>query len=361
MNPDRMITLDLRLASNDSAKSLSAVAAVDDLLWLASDETRAVLLMNAINQQSFGFIGEFDLDDASLSLDLPGDPDDEIDIEGMDLGGGYLWVIGSHSSSRDRIRVDDTELEAIERLGEVKERKARQTLVRVPIVADQVAGDAGTHYSLGGVGAAVLRPTADGEGLRQRLADDVHLRPFIEAAGGGIPAKDNGLDIEGLAVCADGQILVGLRGPVVGGLAVIVSFAVTDRPDHPGTLRLARTGQTRWFTKHFVDLGGCGIRDLCRDGQDLLILSGPSVLLDGPSRVYRLVDGAAQLAELTLKNDPRLQVLFDIDTSAGHPEGITMLPSNEVLVVFDSPTAERLNNSIVTADVHRLSLDPHVP
>ena len=46
------------------------------------------------------------------------------------------------------------------------------------------------------------------------------------------------------------------------------------------------------FVKHFLDLGGLGVRDLSVDGDDLIVLAGPTMLLDGPVRLLRWPDGA---------------------------------------------------------------------
>jgi hypothetical protein len=40
-----------------------------------------------------------------------------------------------------------------------------------------------------------------------------------------LPSKENGLDIEGLAVGAD-CLMVGLRGPIVDSFAVVMEFAL---------------------------------------------------------------------------------------------------------------------------------------
>ena len=36
-------------------------------------------------------------------MGLPEGEDKELDAEGMDLVDGYLWVVGSHSRTRDRL------------------------------------------------------------------------------------------------------------------------------------------------------------------------------------------------------------------------------------------------------------------
>ena len=63
----------------------------------------------------------------------------------------------------------------------------------------------------------------------------------------------------------------------------------------------------RRYRKHFLYLDGLGIRELARDGKDLLILAGPTMALDGTMRMYRLRD-AAGLADdsLTGPEDGRL-------------------------------------------------------
>ena len=102
-----------------------------------------------------------------------------------------------------------------------------------------------------------------------------------------IPGKDNGLDIEGLAV-AEGSVFVGLRGPVLRGWTTLLEMAVGEDDDAPSTLKLKEIGSNgSLYRKHFLDLGGLGVRDLCLDGDDLLILAGPTMDLDGPVTVFR--------------------------------------------------------------------------
>ena len=50
----------------------------------------------------------------------------------------------------------------------------------------------------------------------------------------------------------------------------------------PSMLRLREIGSHGLpYRKHLLELGGLGIRDLCVDGDDLLILAGPTMDLDG--------------------------------------------------------------------------------
>ena len=53
---------------------------------------------------------------------------------------------------------------------------------------------------------------------------------------------------------------------------------------------------------HVLELEGLGVRNLGRDGSDILILAGPVTAADGPSRVYRRqpsIAGTTQTAQLS--------------------------------------------------------------
>ncbi|WP_445187429.1 DUF3616 domain-containing protein [Pseudonocardia sp. Cha107L01] len=97
--------------------------------------------------------------------------------------------------------------------------------------------------------------------LANLLAEDEHLAPFLA-----IPAKDNGFDVEGLAVHGE-TLYVGLRGPVLRGFAVVLELLPEEAA--PGRLRLVPIEGERCYRKHFLDLGGLGVRDLCPHGPDL--------------------------------------------------------------------------------------------
>ena len=75
-------------------------------------------------------------------------------------------------------------------------------------------------------------------------------------------------------------------------------------------LRLGAFGDRERYRKHLLDLGGLGVRDLCPDGDDLLVLAGPSMALSGPVRLYRWHRAAhaetsrlVRGAELTLETE----------------------------------------------------------
>jgi len=115
--------------------------------------------------------------------------------------------------------------------------------------------------------------------LTRLLADDPHFGPFLP-----LPGKDNGFDVEGMALL-DKSMLLGLRGPVLRGWAGLLEINPQAQGDH---LQLAALpGSDAPLRKHFLNLGGLGVRDLHMDGDDLYILAGPTMVLDGDIRLYR--------------------------------------------------------------------------
>jgi hypothetical protein len=115
--------------------------------------------------------------------------------------------------------------------------------------------------------------------------------------------------------------------------------------DHYRGLELVPIGQNNpphRFVKHFLDLHGLGIRDLARHGPDMLILAGPSMVLDKPSRVLRLRNGASEPLPEAIKADDLEQVgrKLPVGTREDHPDAITV-EENEtaprLLVIYDSP------------------------
>ena len=153
------------------------------------------------------------------------------------------------------------------------------------------------------------------------------------------------------------RIFIGLRGPVLRGWAGILEVSV-DAQDH-FRLNLRDIGpQGRPYKKHFLDLGGLGVRDICVDSEDLLVLAGPTMNLDGPVVVYRWL-GALESSEEQLVFAEDLERLFTVPNGVGvdHAEGITLLSDpKRLLIVYDSPGEERkISDRAIKADVFELS------
>lgn len=331
--------------------NLSAMRLDGRCLWVAGDETATIeRLVASDDGEDYERQVTYRLADL---VDLPGEDDEEADIEGIARSGPFLWAVGSHSLKRKKIKDHDGE-KAFERLATVSGDTNRQVLVRLPVEDDADGLPAPVRET--GVGgqrltAAVLG--APGEPtLRDLLADDPHLGPFVP-----IPSKDNGLDIEGVAVAGE-RVYLGMRGPVLRGWAVLLELSPYVDADSPGVLRLREADDGRPYRKHVLDLDGLGVRDLCPHGDDLLVLAGPTMSLSGPVRVYRWYGGCTTEAPTVVRGD-LLTLELELSHGAGvdHAEGLDVLPADDdhperLLVVYDSPAPERMpGDGIVLADV----------
>jgi hypothetical protein len=318
--------------------SLSGAASVGEYVFFAPDEGSSIVRLHRDRRDSYGDRVTFPLRGL---LPLPGGPDDELDLEGMDHADGCLWVLGSHSLVRTKVDDDTDAGEVPGRLAEVDEPAGRQVLIRLALDSDGAPAETGANGST----SAWL---GDGEdGLRAALTGDPHLGAFLD-----VPGKDNGIDLEGLAVLGD-RVLFGMRGPVLRGWAVILE--VRPEPAAPGSTRFrlapvpGEPPDAR-YRKHFLDLGGLGVRDLARQGSDLLILTGPTMVLDGPARVLRLPGGAGGPLPAVV-TATKLEVVVDaLPTDAGHPEGMTVV-GDDLLICYDGPSGARRTKNTVLADL----------
>ncbi len=203
--------------------------------------------------------------------------------------------------------------------------------------------------------AGQLRTSVTGNALTEALAQDKHLQHSLA-----IPGKDNGFDIEGLAIGDDERIFLGLRGPVLRGWAVILELKLEVNQENPGELTLKHINPANphsltsnpTYRKHFLDLGGLGIRDLCCDGADLLILAGPTMEMDSPVRIFRWQGGAHPSAEsLHWLGDTLQEEKLKVPARQGNQgkdraEGMTLFSADSwneraVLVVYDSQSTAR--------------------
>ena len=327
--------------------NLSAVRTDGRHLWVAGDETATVERLSAqvVDGVLTGYGDQVSVRLADL-VDLPAGAAEEADVEGLARSGPYLWAIGSHSLKRKKIRDGDTDAKARKRLGKVVREPNRYVLARLAL--DPATGLPARRVEVDGEVRTSAVLGAHGDALTDLLADDDLLAPFLS-----IPSKDNGVDVEGVAahLGEDGELrlFVGFRGPVLRGWAVVAEVRPVTRPDEPHRLRLAGFGEDgARYRLHLLDLGGLGVRDLCPDGEDLLVLAGPSMSLSGPVRVHRWRGGATPRAVDVVRPD-ELPVVLELLHGRGedHPEGIAVLPADlaggedRLLVVLDSPAAGR--------------------
>jgi hypothetical protein len=382
-----VLEFDPSLAAKHETKplrdGLSVAVRTGRNLWTASDETTTLERLTEVKPGRFAEHARFTLHDV---LDLPGAEDEEVDIEGMGYEDGYLWLVGSHGLTRKKAKDDEDERENIRRLGTVEGGANRYLLARVPCVPDAEGDYAlareveappsprrarakqaeGKEPKPVPLVAARLEGDEDGNALTEAIADDEHLAPFLE-----IPGKDNGFDIEGLAVAGD-RLFVGMRGPVLRGWAVVLSLDVKADKHDATRLKLverevARTGKgkkvERCYARHFVNLSGMGIRELRAVGKDLLILAGPTMQLDGTIAVFRWKGGALADRDCIVP-ESAVERLFDVPHGTGpeagkdKAEGMTLWPTPRksaapaLLVLYDAPSDRRCRGKAgVVADL----------
>jgi hypothetical protein len=348
-----LVTLDLGSAGTKSGgepRDISCVAQHGENLWIGSDETVAAERLSwSPEEKQFGRRKAFDL---PKFFDLPGGSKQEIDLEGMAVAGPYLWITGSHSLTRGKPGGGNFE-DAIAELTQIDRETNRYFLARLPLV--QSTEDS-TDFELRKAGVDPEKPerattacrlfgTGKTNVLTDALRFDELLRPYVD-----LPSKDNGLDVEGLAVQED-RVFLGLRGPVLRGWAVMIELEPEYFCSEYFTLRgIGKAG--RLYRRHFFDLRGLGIRDLVLCGDDLLVLAGPTMAIDGRVLLLRWKGFRKRKKECVVSRDD-LEILIDFgagDASMrgrNHPEGVTLfsppprcdLPPG-ILVTYDSPAGQ---------------------
>ena len=340
----------------------------DGALWVASDElSGGRITLSRLSPEAPNVFAQHRQFTLGTYIDLfeGGEDKAEADIEGLDYARGYLWFTGSHSSKRKKPKGDNPR-DDLARLGRVETEANRFLLGRIPLV-DGLPATSGPHPTDGGERLIAAR-LAGGEGgnvLMEALREDPHLGPFLRTAHGEhdgkhalapLASKENGFDIEGLAAF-DQRLILGLRGPVLRGWAMLLEIEPELCGDRALGLAVIGPGERR-YRKHFVDLGGLGVRELSRDDNDLLILAGPTMALDGAMRIYRLRDSfALEDDSLTGKADGRLTSLFDLPSVPGgdYAEGLVGFQWRDqrgLMVVYDGPAdARRPARGSVFADV----------
>lgn len=354
----------------DIVKNLSGVVSSHNgkYLWMGTDEFQTIERFTRLENNS-GIFGEHKWFKFQDFIDGFDEGNGEVDIEGLDYDNGYLWVIGSHSGKRKKVQIEAHKFSVEgKELKQVEREENRYLLARIPV---NEAGDLEISSSQ----RAWLKRDGRSNSLIEALATDEYLdlAQIIESDDRDnlpgkefyfyLPSKENGFDIEGLAVRGN-KIVIGLRGPVLRGIAILLEIEVEEGSSHE--LNLKTIGNdSRKYKRHFLDLNGLGIRELCwkKNGKSLLILAEPTMALGGRHSLFRL-DDPFTLADnsLSSQNNGQLKYLGDIPHGElqDRAEGLTLYEGGKsILVVYDSPAKKRLifNNDVtigVRADVFSL-------
>lgn len=320
-------------------------------LWLGTDEMSAIERFTRLenNPDVFSSHQRFYLKDF---IDGFNEERGEVDVEGLDYADGYLWIVGSHSSKRKKVDIEPDKFKVTKKeLKKIERDENRYLLARIPV---NESGELDRTSPQ----TAWLKREGSSNSLTKALATDEYLDlgQIIDSDDRDslpgkefyfyLPSKENGLDIEGLAVRGN-KITIGLRGPVLRGIAILLEIEVESGLPHE--LRLKKIGNDgRKYKRHFLDLKGLGVRELCleENGKSLLILAGPTMNLDGTHSLFRL-NRPFEIEDnsLSSQKNGQLEYLGDIPhgEQKDRAEGLTLDEGGKsILVVYDSPTKDRL-------------------
>jgi hypothetical protein len=304
-------------ASDKLLRNISAAVAAGPSLWTASDEGRTIECLEP-HGDGFRLREQVSLD--GLFAALPGKArGDEADIESLAVEAGRLWVCGSHCHVRRKAK----EADRIDT--RFRDRASRCLLGAVELKKD--GGDTARK------GSAL--PFRGAGSLRAILRKNAYIAPFID-----LPSKENGLDIEGLAVSGE-RLLLGLRGPLVDSIAIAVEFETARQG-------LIKRGKP---VTHLLELGGLGIRDLTVMNREIAILAGPVSAANVPFKLFRWRPRRTDKIQ-------RPDLLWEWPLGREHPEGICPLERHGkpgLLVVYDAPAEARIRGRRYRADWIALS------
>jgi hypothetical protein len=234
----------------EDSKSFSGAVIVGNLLLIGADEIGYL----QVGRDKEGKGARFELVHEIELAQKKGEDKVEVDFEALAADKNTVYALGSHSITRKGIdeRADKPYKDNVVRFStEPVADPLREKLFRFEL--DPATG----------------KPTAAPKeiSIRAIINAQTVLKPFSAIA-----SKENGIDIEGLAV--DGTTLfAGFRGPVLRhGFAPVLKFTF-DSPKDAALL--------------FVPLDGRGIRDLAKVSDGILVLAGPVGDSDQPHRLYR--------------------------------------------------------------------------
>jgi hypothetical protein len=267
------------------ANDVSAVAVAGDFLVIGSDEAEAVQVLKK-DGAAYAVV-------ADVSLGQPGH---ELDVEGVAAEGNTVYVTGSHN----RVRYIGAKGGGGVSPVEDKPRRHRDQVFRFTL---------GPNGKPGPVEVMSLRAVLD---------DHPILKQFVPVA-----SKENGIDIEGLAV-KNGRLYFGFRGPVLRDNWVPILSCTFGK--EPGEVAVA-----------YARFGGRGVRDLVAVQNGFLVIAGPVGDGDQSYQIH-FWDGTDGLAGP--KDPPKPKPLAELpDFGKGKPEGLAVLKEDgktyELLLVCD--------------------------
>lgn len=287
-------------------EDISAIASLGQFLIIGSDETRKkIQVLDQVKDNVY------EVYEVNHGIKLPISEEsqqEEFDIEGMELGrDNTLFIIGSHSAKRKTVKSQNTYQENRERIETVIAEDQRNSLFKLTLNSE--TGEANSKIESASIQPIILK--------------DKVLSLFAK-----IPSKENGIDIEGIAVDGD-QIYLGFRGPVLrlNYVPVVVTKFEELSYSEPH------------YEIRYVNLGGNGIRDITKVEDGFLIIAGPVGDGFGPYQLY-FWNGVDTIPGKDKPKESQITLLGEIPTPEGaKAEGITVIEGSrsvyKVIIVYD--------------------------
>ncbi len=282
-----------------AVENISAVAKMNDFIIIASDE--AVDGKNHLQLLRQNPTGTYVVDHKILLFSGA-----EMDTEALAVEKNTVYAIGSHSSKRKKTKPQ-------------KSYKKNARTFNDSHIIDEPSRDQLYRIVLDNHGQVVESASLS---LHTLLDDDPVFTTFSQ-----IPSKENGVDIEGLAI-KEGWLYVGFRGPVF-------------RENHVPVLRLQFDGVAVHHSILYVRLGGRGIRGMTEVADGFLLLAGPVGDGDGTYALY-FWDGHTMLAGKKRHGIQRGFVRLLGEMMPPHQkkaEGIVLMQENahdyQVMIAYD--------------------------
>lgn len=271
-------------------KDISAIISFGKFLAIGSDENKRRVQILEKQQGNVYRVR----DDLEIQLPVLAEREDqEIDIEGMSINNGNtLFIIGSHSLKRSKVKDDKTYLENRQRIKEVVVEDRRNSIFKLTI--DPETGIANKEIE-------TIR-------IKEIIENDAVLGIFAS-----IPSKENGVDIEGIASDHD-TVYIAFRGPVIrGNYAPVMVLDLNDKSN---------------YELRFINLGGNGIRAITKVNDGFLIISGPVGDGFGPYQLY-FWNGQDCIPGEGCPENVQIQLIDDIPFPQGvedaKAEGLTII------------------------------------
>jgi hypothetical protein len=285
----------------ESEKDISAIVKMGDYFLIGSDEGN---YLQVLKKQADSQIYK---QEDTIVLD----PDaQEIDIEGIAKHGSSIYVACSCSLARKSVKADKKTIaenrKRLQTISKKSERLQRCQLFRFSF-------DSSTGKS----------SAVDVVSIKNKLTDEESiLARFMN-----IPSKENGVDIEGIAVDDNETLYLGFRGPVLRGnyVPILVTKFNNDPQD---------------YEIRYIQMGGRGVRDLTKVQDGFLIIGGPVGDQESSYNLY-FWDGSDTIPGTDQNRPPKMEYLGEIPTENGaKAEGIALIQETpteyQVIIVYDS-------------------------